>query len=43
MDVKTMNGTPKCMCEGMYLGEGISGGEQHILRFQITVNNVLKV
>lgn len=27
----------------MYLWEGIRRGEQHILRFQVTVNNVFKV
>lgn len=30
-----------CVC--VYLREGISRGEQHILRFQVTVNDVLKV
>lgn len=27
----------------LYLGEGISRGEQHILRFEVTVNDVFKV
>lgn len=27
----------------VYLREGIRRGEQHVLRFQVTVNNVLKV